>query len=116
MIKMTRLNRIIPRLFAFNEAAQNGHLNAQYWLGDYYLAGKGCEKNKQLGFQWISKSAAQHLPEAQFGLGECYLNGTGVEKDEQEAVRWFNLAADQGNEEAIAILAVWQHRITKANN
>lgn len=42
-----------------NELAKSGDKYAQYMLGKLYLMGQGVEYDKELGADWLSKSAAQ---------------------------------------------------------
>jgi TPR repeat protein len=35
----------------------------------------------------------------------CYYKGTGVQQDPAEAMRWIRLAADQGQANALAVVA-----------
>jgi len=37
--------------------ATNGYASAQYSLGEHYLAGLGCETNRDLAIQWLQKAA-----------------------------------------------------------
>jgi len=45
-------------------------------------------------FQWLSKAAAQGLPNAQFSLGQMYEDGEGVPESDSVAASWYREAAD----------------------
>jgi len=78
----------------YRKAADQGHAEAQYQLGDlYYSTVNGGEAEAA---KWYRKAADQGHAEAQFHIGDCYAEGTGVAKDEVEAIKWFRKAADQG--------------------
>jgi TPR repeat protein len=78
----------------YRKAADQGHAEAQYQLGDlYYSTVNGGEAEAA---KWYRKAADQGHAEAQYQLGDFYAEGTGVAKDEVEAIKWFRKAADQG--------------------
>lgn len=74
------------------KAAEQGHADAQYWLGRRYLHGR---LNVQEATKWFLKAAEQGHAGAQYWLGRCYQLGAGVEKDELKAVEWYRKAAEQ---------------------
>ena len=62
--------------------------------------------------RWYKRAMQKALPLAQAGkaedqlvVGKLYRGGKGVKKDYSEAVKWLQKAADQGNGEALIILA-----------
>ena len=40
----------------YQEAANQGHAKAQYWLGDCYQLGQGIEKDFRKSIEWYKKS------------------------------------------------------------
>ena len=86
------------------EAAEQGHAEAQLLLSTIYRQGLGVEADEYLSFSWCLKAAEQGLPEAQFQLGLMYLEGEGVTDDEAEGFRWLWMAADQGHADAAAVV------------
>ena len=56
-------------------AAEQGHADAQYKLGDCYYYGDGVENDKEKAVQWYRKAAEQGHAEAQYKLGDCYYYG-----------------------------------------
>jgi TPR repeat protein len=62
-----------------------------------YRNGEGVEKNDQLAFQWMKKSAEKGDSTSQDNLGVFYRDGIGTEIDAADAVSWFKKSALQGN-------------------
>ena len=81
-------------------AAEQGHVLAQFKLGDCYHRGDGVVKDEAEAVKWWRKAADQGHARAQAKLGEMYETGLGVEKDESEAVEFYRKAADMGDAEA----------------
>ena len=81
----------------WRKAAEQGHAQAQNWLGFCHYYGQGVKKDYAEAVRWFSMSAEQGYDKAQNWLGFCYYHGQGVEKDNEEAVRWFRKAAAQGH-------------------
>ena len=99
------------------QAAEQGHLFAQYSLGNYYLRSQGFDA----AATWYQKAAEQgYIPavystrtiegylqaaeqghaRAQAQLGKAFFYGSGVEQDYQKAAKWYRKAAEQGDMEA----------------
>jgi enhanced entry protein EnhC len=66
-------------------AAKLKNLNAQMYLGAYYLHH---EKNIKEALVWLKKAANQGNPNAQMFTALCYLNGFGVTKNLDVAKRY----------------------------
>ena len=81
-------------------AAEQGHADAQCYLGYCYGKGLGVEKDPKEAVKWYRKAAEQGQSDAQYNLGYCYEKGLGVEKDPKEAVKWYRKAAEQGYADA----------------
>ena len=77
----------------FLNAAEEGHMNAQFFLGYYYFQGWGIERNYAKALEWYKKAANNGSLGAMNNLGLMYLNGDGMEKDYQKAFMWFEKAA-----------------------
>ena len=84
----------------FKAAADQGHAQAQFYLGCCYDNGQGVPQNQAEAAKWYKLAADQGYADAQLNLGVCYANGEGVPQDFAEAVKWLRLAAEQGLEEA----------------
>ena len=80
--------------------AEKGNAEAQYWLGVFYLHGRGVPQDHARAAEWYRKSAERGNADAQNDLGVLYSQGKGVHKDDIEAAKWFRRAADQGHAEA----------------
>ena len=83
-------------LDALKEAAENGDVGAQLYLGLSYYRGEGVPKNVTEAARWFRMAAEQGFATAQFYLGNMYETGRGVPQNDTEAVRWYRMAAGQG--------------------
>ncbi|RIA94274.1 hypothetical protein C1645_818265 [Glomus cerebriforme] len=70
---------------------------AQYNLGQYYVYGKGVEKDEIKAFEYYKKSADQGYLNAQFQLGYCYHIGIGTEVNKVKAFELYKIAAEKGH-------------------
>ncbi len=84
----------------FRKAAEQGHTDAQFYLGYCYENGQGVAQDYMEAVKWYKKAAEQGDADAQFNLGVCYDNGRGVAQDYKEAVKWYREAAEQGDASA----------------
>lgn len=87
------------------KAAEQGHADSQYELGNAYRLGHGLYKNMQEALRWHLKAAEQGYPQHQIQVAEIYESGNGVPKNTKEALKWYLRAAEQGNEWAMVIIA-----------
>ena len=92
------------------QAAELGDGEAQYWLGQFYLAGKGVPSDPMEAARWISKAADQGVTAAYERLGALYAEGHGLPQDFQAAADWFNRAAVNGDANALYHLGTLQLR------
>ena len=76
--------------------AEQGNLDAQWWLGWMYRNGDGTPKDYKTAFKYYKLAAEQGYTPAQYELGEFYQYGYGVTQNEKTAVKWYRLAAEQG--------------------
>ena len=83
-----------------NRLAKQGHLDAQYTLGNMYYSGQSVEQNDDEAVGWYKKAAEQGHADAQHRLDEIYNVGSGVERDVTKAVEWYRKAAEQGDADA----------------
>ncbi len=80
------------------EAALDGDVMAQNWLGDAYGYGKaGIAIDRAEAAKWWRMAAEQGNASAMANLGECYRMGEGVEKDPVEAINWYRKGAELGD-------------------
>ncbi|WP_084399687.1 tetratricopeptide repeat protein [Pseudotamlana agarivorans] len=90
----------------FLEAANEGHVFAQYNIGLMYEQGLGIDKNAEQAVNWYKKSAEQGNSAAQFNLGVCYENGIGTAVDFSKANEWYRKASEQGDGLAVGNLGM----------
>ena len=84
----------------FRKAAEQGHSEAQFNLGQMYDQGQGVPQDFGEAAKWFRKAAEQGLSWAQNNLGVMYREGEGVPQDYPEAAKWFSEAAEQGHTDA----------------
>ncbi|GEM_PF-3426565 len=83
------------------DAALNGHVQAQYQIGSYYL--RYIRKNKEIikeGLRFVKMAAENGFTEAQVEMGDIYRRGVIVPMDYQEARKWYSLAVKNGSSAA----------------
>ena len=112
----------------FFAAAEVGHADAQFKLGEMYEYARGVIKNCPEAVHWYTRAAEQGHVEAQYRLGHLFGNvipreelrknevkalcGKKLERDDsafktfcaEQAAYWYAKAAEQGHSEAIARL------------
>lgn len=81
----------------YRKAAEKGHAQAQYYLGDAYFHGDGVAVDYQQAVYWLEKAGYQGVLNAQFNVALCYLHGKGVDQSNSKAAYWFEKAAEQGD-------------------
>lgn len=87
----------------YRKAAELGHAEAQYHLGQYFKFRRepGAREKAE---KWLRKAAEQGHCEAQYQLGWMLETRRGT-ADAAEAAAWYRKAAKKGNREAICALA-----------
>ena len=81
---------------AMRQAAEEGDLQAQCYLGVCFQNGQGVAQDYQQAAAWYRKAAEQGNASAQSNLGLMYSQGQGVPYDLVQAHKWINLAAGGG--------------------
>ncbi|MBT5185270.1 MAG: sel1 repeat family protein [Kordiimonadaceae bacterium] len=76
--------------------AENGHPEAQFYMGVLYFNGVGTKKDLTEALRWYKLSARKGFPIAQHSIANMYEIGVGVEQNYQEAFNWYKKAAVQG--------------------
>jgi TPR repeat protein len=99
-IEAVKLGDFRTALSELTPIAQQGHANAQYYLGIMHDFGKGVSENNKTALHWYTKSAEQGDKYAQYRLGVLYSEGKGIRLDNKAAIKWFTLAAEQGHEKS----------------
>jgi CheY-like chemotaxis protein len=110
IIRGTKIPSVIDYrdLFAFKatkEDAEQGKVDAQFYVGYSYFAGELVAKKDREAIKWFRKAAYQGHVLAKLYLGHMYLRGDGVDKDNREGVKLIIKAAEQGNPYAQFYLA-----------
>lgn len=83
----------------FTQAAELGHPEASFRMGDAYEHGKlNCPRDPALSVHFYTGAAERGHAGAMMGLCAWYMVGADpiLEKDEEEAYEWARRAADQG--------------------
>ncbi len=80
--------------------AEEGHPEAQNYLGIHYYLGLGVKRNLKTSRQWFEKAAINGFADAQYNFGSMYENGESVKQDFVTAYMWFYLALKNGNKNA----------------
>ncbi len=84
----------------FEIAANDGHLNAQIYLGTIFYgeAGTGIiAQNYKKSLHFFQMAAKQGDASSQFAVGEIHANGLGKDVDYSLAAPWYKRAASQGH-------------------
>ena len=80
----------------FLKAAEQGHMGAQYVLGEYYTDGReNIRSDGKKAVYWLTKAAKQGHAYAQNNLGALYYSGSLVSKNRTKAKYWFKKADKQ---------------------
>lgn len=79
----------------FLNAAQEGHLEAQFSVAYSYNIGRGVAQDSAKAAEWYKKAANAGHVVAMNNLGLLYLNGKGIEQDYQKAYMWFERAVSK---------------------
>ena len=80
--------------------AEQGHAEAQNFLGWMYRWGLGIPMDDTEAVKWYRKAAEQGIAEYMTRLAAMYLVGWGVRQDDVMAHMWYDLAAAAGDEDA----------------
>ncbi|KAI9208233.1 kinase-like domain-containing protein, partial [Polychytrium aggregatum] len=81
----------------FEQLAQQGHSDSQFWLGRCYFWGWGVASDRKTALRWFIESADRGNPYGEYMAGWCYEYGHGTAKDGAKAAEYFRKSADQGN-------------------
>jgi hypothetical protein len=76
------------------KAAEQGHLNAQYWMGILYRAGEGVEGDDAQAVYWFRKASEQGHANATYWLGYMYYVGRGVGQNRVRAAHLYRKSLD----------------------
>ena len=71
------------------EAADQGHMRSQGYLGYIYSQGLGVAKDKRLAFVYTERAARQGNSGCQYNMGNFYRSGHGCKQIYARAVEWY---------------------------
>jgi len=115
-MSLAREGRLTAAAPYYQEAAENGHPEAQYVLATMYKTGRGVSHDMDLAIQWYGRSAEAGYPLAQFTLGNIYMKGDGAPKNVPLALKLFQQAAEAGYAQAQYNLGVYYFGIGTAQD
>ena len=86
----------VPDIQAAIQAANEGNVDAQCFLGIVYSVGQyDVEQNYAEAIKYFTMAAEKGEPTAQYNLSLFYIEGFGVEPDTVQAQKWYDLALQQ---------------------
>ena len=91
------------------EAADQGHMEAQFHCGVMYEFGDGVAKDDRLALMYYEKAARQGHCVSQFSTGVVYREGIGCRQSYERAAHWYEKAAQQDHAAAINSLGRLHH-------
>lgn len=71
------------------ELADEGHMDAQAYLANIYLFGRGVKCDSARAVELYTQAALQGNKHSQNQLGEMYQEGHGCDQSYEEAVKWY---------------------------
>lgn len=89
----------------FLEAAESGHIDAQYMVGMANILGRGTSQNTDTAIVWLRRAAKQGHARSQYQLAQIYLNGRGVDVDILWGRYWLEQAAWSNHPDAQFLLS-----------
>ena len=92
--------------------AEQGNLEAQYWLGGMYEDGRGVPQDHQKAFSLFSLASEQGFSYAQYNLGVMYYNGQGVPQDYALAHMWLNICGSTGSKDCVKNRNIVENKMT----
>ena len=77
----------------YEQSAQTGDDDAQFYLGALYSAGVGRPRSDQEAFRWFSRATDQGHAHSMLIVAGLYASGRGVTKDNVKAYTWAYIVA-----------------------
>jgi Sel1 repeat-containing protein len=72
----------------YEQSAQAGDDDAQFYLGAFHSAGVGRPRNDEAAFHWFQRATDQGHPHAMLIVAGLYASGRGTAKDDAKAYKW----------------------------
>ncbi len=91
-----RAPHLVSAFTWLTRAAERGHAEAQYEVGQMHAQGMGTRQDFEQALHWYLQAAAQGHAKAQFNLGFLYAHGQGVEQDYVKAYEWYAISDASG--------------------
>lgn len=88
-------------LEACRSAAENGDLQAQYEMGEFFYQGERVERDIEKALEWFERASIQGHPRAQYQLGLMHYQGEGVTRNLPQAYIILKMSAVNGEEAAM---------------
>lgn len=93
--------------YFFEKAADQGQVNACFFIGSMYVDGDGVSKDTAKGIKYLEQAGRMGSLDAQAALGTIFRVGSfGVAEDLEKARYWAELAAEQGHAEMQYLVGV----------
>ena len=101
----------------YEQSAQAGDDDAQFYLGALYSAGVGRPRSDQEAFRWFSRATDQGHAHAMLIVAGLYASGRGVTKDNVKAYTWAYIVAsaskvDEDRNGARQLMSLLMKRMT----
>ena len=77
-------------------AANRGHIQAQYKVGTFYQQAKGTSRDHHKALYWFKKAPAQNDVYSYYQISKLYYANKEIPKDEKKAFKWCEKAAIGG--------------------
>ena len=90
----------------FQNAADQGNVDAMFKLGVVYANGEAGEPNRAEGIRLVTAAAERSHPAAMFELGELLISGNGVKQDVGAGIAYIERSAQAAYPEAQFILGL----------
>lgn len=90
----------------FQQAADNGEMEAYFYIGNMYYKGEGVSQDYEEAINWFTKAVEAGDSNAVSKLGTIYLHGNGVPQDYEKASELFLKAVDLGNSDGAFYLGM----------
>jgi Sel1 repeat len=101
----------------YEQSAQAGDDDAQFYLGALYSSGVGRPRSDQEAFRWFSRATNQGHAHSMLILAGLYASGRGVTKDSVKAYSWAYIVAsaskaDEDRNGARQLMSLLMKRMT----
>ncbi|MBU2896706.1 tetratricopeptide repeat protein [Vibrio hepatarius] len=83
------------------QAADHNFVNAQLFLGEWFVSPKNTNPKPNLSTEYYQKAAAMRSNEGRLKLGLNYIHGVGVSANSLKGCYWMERAAEKGYTEAM---------------